>query len=135
MQYNHTRSTSLADAITKAERAIDAAAGDARAKYLTIAPGQEATYLAKAQDADKFIADGEPVDLTGYSWVSAEVNATGLTASQAAAAIRTQRDQWYAIGSYIEQLRLSGKAQVRAATTIQQVAQIRHSTITALKAV
>lgn len=132
MQYNHTSSTSLADAITRAERAIDAAAGETRAKYLTIAPGQEATYVMKSSEAALFKTAGYPADLTTYPWVQAEVNATGLSAAAATDAILLQKAQWEALGSYIEQLRLAGKAAVRVALTVQEVAATRHQTVAAL---
>ncbi|MBZ0127147.1 MAG: hypothetical protein K8F32_12320, partial [Rhodocyclaceae bacterium] len=72
--------------------AIDAEAGVARARYITVAPGQEATYILKAQQAAAFKAGGYAGAVPGL--VQAEVDATGATAQQAADAILVQEAAW-----------------------------------------
>jgi hypothetical protein len=106
-----------------AHNEIDVAAGNSRMKYITVVPGQEATYLEKAKDAEKFIADGLPADLTPYPWLKAEKEAIGgeTSAQFIAEGILTQRAQWAVVGSAIEKERRSGKIKVTAATTAEDV--------------
>ncbi|RME58088.1 hypothetical protein D6779_07220, partial [Candidatus Parcubacteria bacterium] len=70
----------LPHARAEAEKMIDEAAGQARARYITVAPGQEATYVEKARQAEAFKAAGypTPVDVNLYPLIDAEVQATGL---------------------------------------------------------
>lgn len=103
----------LADVKAAALAAIDSAAGAARARYITIAPGQEATYLLKAQQAASFKAGGYAGTVPGL--VQAEVDATGATAQQAADAILAQQDAWEAKAAQIESARRRGKVAVGAA--------------------
>lgn len=87
--------------------AIDAEAGVARARYITVAPGQEATYILKAQQADAFKAGGYAGAVPGL--VQAEVDATGATAQQAADAILVQEAAWAVKAAQIESARRRGK--------------------------
>jgi hypothetical protein len=101
---------------------IDAAAGAARARYITVAAGQEATYLLKDQQARAYKAAGYPfATLASYAYVQAEamaINGATPTAAQtqaAADAIINQADAWLAKGAQIEQQRITGKRAVTAA--------------------
>jgi len=97
-----------ADALLK----IDVAAGQTRLKYLTSIPGQDATYLAKEADCRAYKAAAYPEDTTGYQWVVAEAEATGLTPTEATDAIILQANQWRVVGSMIEKVRRGGKIEV-----------------------
>ena len=125
----------LADAQAAAEARIDEAAGRARARYITVTPGQEATYVEKGRQAEAYRAAGYPADLTSYPWIQAEVNATGKTPQQAADDILAQRDQWIALGAQIEELRIKGKSDIRSATTKAQVRQLADQAVAALDAI
>ena len=46
----------------------------ARARYITIAPGQDATYAAKYADAAAYAAAGYPADTSNYPWIEAEAS-------------------------------------------------------------
>lgn len=94
---------------------IDAHAGATRMKFITVAPGQEMTYLEKADEAADFVAAGYPADLSSYPFIQAEVNATGQTATEAADAIIAQKGAWITIGSEIEEHRMTGKTQMASA--------------------
>lgn len=89
---------------------VDQAAGAARSRYLTVAPGQEATYIAKELSARAYKAAGYPSDTTAYPWIAAESVATGATPTVAADNIIATADAWAAIGAQIEEIRISGKA-------------------------
>jgi len=94
-----------------AVKQIDAAAGRARARYLTIAHGQEATYQAKYADALAFVRAGCPAEqVDAYPWIKAEAEATGLDYAAVAAGIKVKGDPWYMhTGPKIEGLRIGGK--------------------------
>lgn len=97
---------------TAALAAIDAAAGAARARYITIAPGQEATYLIKADQATAFKAAAYTGTVPGL--VQAEIDATGATAQQAADDILAQEAAWAVLAALIESARRRGKVAVAA---------------------
>lgn len=97
---------------------IDDAAGRARARYITVAPGQEATYQAKAAEADAYVAAGRPADTTSYPILAAEAQARGITVSQLADLVRATRDQWIQLAAAIEAARIGGKLAVDAATDV-----------------
>jgi len=128
-----TTATDLNDAIARAKDAVDRSAGDARGRYITVVPGQAETYTAKALEAERFLADPAP-DMAKYPMISAEMQAMGYPdGTSAANAILTVRAQWMALGAQIEQIRLKAKRDIEAATTIQQVAQIRHAAVQQLE--
>ena len=77
--------------------------------------GQEATYVAKAQDADGYCAAGYPADTTGYPYIAAESAATGLTPAQTADRIIATRDAWQQLNAQIEATRIGAKDAARAA--------------------
>jgi hypothetical protein len=115
----------LADAVVWAKDLIDIAAGAARARYLTVTPGQDATYSAKYADAKAFVLAGYPdAQIANYPWVKAEAAGTGKTNTQAADSIKGTGDAWnIQIGPAIESLRIGGKQDLTAPaiTTIPQV--------------
>lgn len=106
----HVAPSDLDDAKVAALAAIDAEAGVARARYITVAPGQEATYILKAQQAAAFKAGGYAGAVPGL--VQAEVDATGATAQQAADAILVQEAAWAVKAAQIESARRRGKVAV-----------------------
>ena len=91
---------------------IDTAAGAARARYITVAAGQEATYMQKTMDATAYKAVGYtgPVPLM----IQAESDAVGCTAQEAADQILAQAQAWLVKGSQIEGVRRSWKLTVAA---------------------
>lgn len=105
----------IAQAKTAAKARIDAAAGRVRARYLTVAPGQEATYQAKAAEADAYVSAGRPADTSAYPILTAEAQARGIDVSQLADLVRETRDQWVQLAAVVEALRIGGKLAVDAA--------------------
>lgn len=96
---------------------IDADAGRERAAYITVAPGQEMTYMEKRAEAVAYVeaADPDPAD---YPLLSAEAAATGQTIAAVAAIVIAQYEAWRVIGSAIEGVRMGGKATVNAAVDL-----------------
>ena len=113
-----------------AANAIDNAAGEARTKYITIAPGQEGTYLLKAQRARELSAKNYqgPVPIL----IQAEMDATGATAQQACADILAQEAAWEYKAGQIETARRVGKERVKAATTSAEINGHRDDALSAL---
>ncbi|MEW5709845.1 MAG: hypothetical protein AB1830_13220 [Pseudomonadota bacterium] len=131
---------SLDEVRKSALAAIDAAAGRARARYITIAPGQEGTYLLKAADADRYKAAGYPdAQIASYPWILAKAKAMtpnpGAADYQAAAdLIIATRDAWVAKGAAIEEVRERGKAAFAAATDTAGIEAARDAAVAELDA-
>lgn len=131
----------LVDYKLAAKAAVDTAAGSARARFITVAPGQDATYMAKAAQAETYAAAGYPADLTGAGYIEAEIARLGLdpalTADRQTAcdSILTIRATWIAIDAEIERVRLVGKRNVMAATDHAAVAAARDAAVAALDAI
>lgn len=123
----------LDDVKAAAKSDIDAAAGEARGRYITVAAGQEATYVLKAQRAAEFKAAG----YTGTvpPMVKAEADATGETPQQAADRILAEQYAWELIGADIERVRRSGKIKVETASDASEAIAARDDTLTALEAI
>jgi hypothetical protein len=107
--------SALDQAKQTAKQVIDDAAGEARGRYITVAPGQDAVYVEKGKDAQAYKDAGYPVDETGYEFVTAEKNATGKTATQAADDLLAVGASWKGLAASIEELRINYKGQVDAA--------------------
>lgn len=112
---------SLEEAKATGKSEIDSMAGTVRSKYITVAPGQEMTYLEKSDQATDFVAAGYPADTSSYPFIQAEMDATGQTKEQAADGILAQKSAWITVGSAIEEHRLYGKAQVDVAVNLAEV--------------
>lgn len=104
----------LAEVISEAQAAIDAAAGMARLRYITDVPGQAATYAEKRTQAAAYTAapDGQVPP-----FVQAEADAMGVPALQAAQYILATAQAWEQIGPAIERERRRGKVVVQSAIT------------------
>lgn len=125
----------LATAKKSANNEIDIKAGQARSKYITSVPGQSETYTAKYEDAKAFVAAGYPLNTTDYPWVKADSEAYGITPEQSANNIIALRNAWTNIGATVEKIRLGGKTQVNAATTVAEINTIVSQTVATLELV
>lgn len=103
--------------------AIDQAAGAARARYITVTHGQDATYQAKYADAQAFARAGYPEEqLADYPWVAKEALVTGATSRDAADGIKAVGAAWNKVrGPAIEGLRIGGK---RALDELLEIAAV-----------
>lgn len=100
---------------------IDDCAGEARARYITVSPGQDAVYIKKEEQSQKFKDASYPVDETGYELVTAQKNADGTSATVAADYILAKAAAWKLLAANIEELRLSYKNQIDTAVDINSV--------------
>jgi hypothetical protein len=114
----------LDEARVNSKNYIDAAAGEARARYITIAPGQAETYTAKAAQAEAYLAAGAPGDLSAWHWIRADAQAFGMSGETAASSILANRDAWVQLGAHIEEIRLRAKAAVNAASSPMECARV-----------
>lgn len=122
----------LADLQEDLMNAIDRAAGAQRAKYITVAPGQDATYIVKAQQALEFLAD--PTS-TVPLYINAESQATGMSPVDAATLINHMAEIWGTLGPAIEQARRAGNIAVQSATTNAEALSAYQMTISELSVI
>jgi len=100
---------------------IDSLAETQRLTFITGGSGQSLTYQEKADDAQAYKDASYPVDLTGYPFVQAEVNATGNTSTVATDDILAARGAWIVKGAAIEELRIKAKIDVNASIDISAI--------------
>lgn len=120
-----------------AKKRIDVAAEHARRRYLSFGSGQAMSYLRKEEDAQKYKDAGYPAigSPNEYPWITAEVDATSLSAQVTADNILTQRDAWITIGTTIEKERRIGKIAIDASSDETNVTIVQDSTISILDAI
>lgn len=125
----------LASTIAYALTLIDTAAGEARARYITVAPGQETTYQLKADEAQRYLDAGapSPVDPAVYPFIAGEAFATGKSPNVAAGVILGTRDVWVDKAAQIETVRMRGKTLVSKAVTWFDCITARDTAIDQLK--
>jgi len=118
--------TALQQEVFNAKKEIDDCAGDARARYITISPGQSAVYIEKEKQSQTFKDSGYPADETGYEFVTAEKNAQGVSSTVAADTVLAMAGGWKLLAATIEETRLSYKNQVAAAPDVNTVIALKN---------
>ena len=99
---------------------INQQAGEVRAKYITVAPGQEMTYMEKRREAEAIMADLEiPESQTPN--LRREAAADNVSRYEKAVEILTMAYQWAELSSLIEDRRLGACKSINAATTVAEV--------------
>jgi hypothetical protein len=101
---------------TRSKRRVDNMAETARTRVVTPGSGQAMTYLRKADAARMFLAN-EPLSDAQAQRLSDEAARMDTTIEEAAQALVALADQWEAIDATIDNLRLTTKADIDAATT------------------
>jgi hypothetical protein len=95
---------------------INQAAGEARTRYITSLPSQDATYQMKLDDSYAFLSAGSPEpNLDSYPFVAAEADANNSTGEQAAELVIATYNQWRQLAATIENIRRKGINAVNAA--------------------
>ena len=95
---------------------IDAAAGEVRARLLTMAPGQEAVYRAKLAEAEQLVDRGS-LPASSIPILAAEAKATGLPVRTLAGDVLERAEEWHQKAAPIEAKRIAAKRAVREAST------------------
>lgn len=115
-------SKELAGHRQRASAEINKRIGETRLLFITDIPGQQATYLAKEEQAKAFLAqDPEPTDLTEYGFIEQEMLATGWTAYVAAQTLVNMAYYWRPLAEQLEGLRRGYTVQVEAATSLAAI--------------
>lgn len=111
----------LKTARTDAIERINAMAGWVRARYLTMAPGQEAAYAAKETEARAYLAN-PGTDITRYPYLAAEARHTSTEIADVAAAVIAAATAWETVAAEIEGIRRGSVIQAAAAQTPDEAA-------------
>lgn len=133
---------SLAFLIMTARREIDAAAGDARSRFITVAYGQDGVYAAKLEQASAYLADvAADAEAPVPPYVQSSVLAAGdrgltVTATQAAQDIVDAAADFHQVkGPAIERLRQAAKLAAADAQDAQALDEIVYEVRAALAAI
>lgn len=124
--------------LSEAEKAIDAAAGEACARHVSQGCGQEMRYLEKSKQAKEFAAayDTEQnPSADDYPVIKKEAERCGVTVIEKAREIIICTNNWIALASEIESLRMGGKVACRASTDTATLVARRDEALAALEAI
>lgn len=103
------------------QQGIDAAVARARARNATRIDGQDSMYLLKANEAERYIAAGSPMDASDFVLLKAEAEALQITPQEQAARVIAARDFWLSVAARIEAARIGGKASLAGQATVEAV--------------
>lgn len=137
-QWNALQSQDQLNIVPKAKaralREIDTYAEFIRAKYITSQPGQVAAYNEKYLDAKAYKDAGYPPlgSPVQYPFVKAEASAMNATPQEAADLIVMTRNYWIVLAARIEEERRRGKINVDAASTTNEVDNVKQAALDAL---
>lgn len=116
-----------------AKRTIDAAAGNARARYVSAGQLVEEEYRLALQQTQAWRDAGSPSEQVPAA-IQDWADAAGITAEQAATSIEQTAVAWEAVLLQVRQVRLAGKAAVDAAGDADDFAAIAQPYIDQLNA-
>lgn len=116
----YTKPVDLVVAKREAKAHIDWKAAKMRSLVGSHGYGQEMVYLAKEDEARRFIEDLTPID-TDYPMLSAEVGITGIDMSSVAVAVMAKSTAWRAFASTLEKVRLGTKSLINEAVDLGDI--------------
>ena len=99
-----------------------------RKKFITSGSGQAMTYMQKAEEAKRYLADPSPEN-SMYPLLSAEVGITASTIHDVASVVTAAHNRWQYAGAKIEGQRLRAKSAIESSTTIEGARQAYDSVI------
>lgn len=129
--------TTLAIARLRATREIDAAAGEARLRYITDVPGQQAVYIVKREQAAQYLAEfALDENAVAPPYIAQEAAALEVTAEVLALQVMEIAALWEdTLSPAIEAARIGGKATVMAAVDVEAVEAARDLVLADLAAI
>ncbi len=129
--------TTLAIARLRATREIDAAAGEARLRYITDVPGQQAVYIVKREQAAQYLAEfALDENAVAPPYIAQEAAALEVTAEVLALQVMEIAALWEdTLSPAIEAARIGGKASVMAAVDVEAVEAARDLVLADLAAI
>jgi hypothetical protein len=96
---------------------VNAAMGEVRKRFITVAPGQDMLYGAKEAEAIRYLSlPEEPADLADFPLLAGEVGLTAESPYQLAQVIAYMANQWRTMTGPMERLRLGTIYTIEAAT-------------------
>jgi hypothetical protein len=95
---------------------VNQLAGECRAKYLTVVPGQSETYLLKADELRAYDA-ASIIYPSDYPILLAEATATGATLAEVVALVRATRAAWLQLAAAVEGMRRGAIVAIQQATS------------------
>lgn len=110
----------LAEVKAEAVARINREAGEMRARHITLAAGQEGTYLEKGGEARAWLADPDP-NPNDYPYLVAEAVNTGSTLAEVAVLVDAARRTWTHLNAEIEGRRRGALTAVEKASTASEV--------------
>lgn len=102
---------------------VNREAGEARARYITVAVGQGGTYLEKTREARAYLSDTAP-DPIHYPYLSAEAEHTSQAMDTVARSVAAASDAWIPVNARIEGLRQGALTSIRGAGSPMAVAAV-----------
>lgn len=124
----------VAAAIRLAVVEVNSRVGEARLRYITAIPGQDALYQAKLEEARAYLAiSPEPETLAGFPLLSGEIGLTAPNAYYLAQLWLNMNAMWGFYAAQMERLRLTAIAQVTAATSVAEIDQHLNTLKTSLE--
>lgn len=103
---------------------VNALAGDCRARYLTVVPGQAETYLLKADELrayDSVVAANGAINPADYPILSSEASATNTALADIAQLVRDTRAAWIQLAAYVEGMRRGAIVAIENASSEAEV--------------
>lgn len=110
----------LAEEKTTAKNEINRLAGEARAQFITVIPGQEMLYLEKKAEALRWLEAQSP-NLQDYPLLAAEVNITAIDAPALANLWMQMAAQWSVVAATIEAMRMAYINNVNGAADVATI--------------
>lgn len=102
---------------------INTLAGNSRAKYITVIPGQESTYQFKLQEAQEYVNTDAPSD-SDYPFLMAEAISTNVSLLVLAQSVLQTWNMWKPLAAKIEGIRRGAMVDINNATTVDEVMSI-----------
>ncbi|MDO9094428.1 MAG: hypothetical protein Q8R98_09685 [Rubrivivax sp.] len=118
-------------------RDIDDAAGEARLRYITDVPGQQAVYLVKLQEAQAYLVahTADPLTAVAGPHIAAQATRTAKSALVVAQEVVDTGGLWLGTMSpAIEAERMAGKEAVADAQTSEELESVLAAAMSALQA-
>lgn len=111
----------------QAQAAVNYQAGACRGRYMTVIPGQEATYLLKEQEAKaaKAVLDaGGSLNQADYAILAAEAHGSGSTLADVLALVLATAGQFRQLAAFVEGKRRGAIVHIERATDAAAVQAI-----------
>ncbi|RZJ85173.1 MAG: hypothetical protein EOO64_01555 [Massilia sp.] len=125
------RQRSLSFLKWQASADVDQVAGEARLRYITDVPGQQAVYITKLEQARAYVAN----PAVSQPYIAAEALARGVTAGEVAQLVLDMAELWNdEIGPAIEAARIKAKLAIEAAADAAAVDVARAAGVQVLQA-